>query len=92
MTFIRKIKSERTCKDFKPSFWSRNGCKLTNLCSDARNHWKEFGKCVGIKPQELISPKGLQSGVPNKSGYGTKPKTEGPKPKPRPKIKIGLTD
>lgn len=63
MTFIKKIKPERTCKDFKPSFIDRNGCRLTHLCADARNHWKEFGRCVGLKPQELLSPKGIKSGV-----------------------------
>ena len=34
MTFIRKIKPKRTCKDFKPSFWDRDRCKLTEICSD----------------------------------------------------------
>lgn len=63
MTFIKKIKPKRTCKDFKPSFWNREGCRLTHLCGDAKNHWKEFGRCVGLKPQELYSPKGLRSGI-----------------------------
>lgn len=68
MTFIKKIKTEKACKDFKPSFWDRSGCRLTHLCADAKNHWKETGRCVGIKPQELLSPKGLESGVsPTKS-------------------------
>jgi len=94
MAFIRKIKPKRTCKDFKPSFWDRNGCRLTHLCGDAKNHWIEFGKCIGIKPQELVTPKGLRSGVPNKHGCGVKPETKRPKPKSRPrkKIKIGLTE
>lgn len=68
MTFIKKIKTEKTCKDFKPSFWDRNGCRLTHICADAKNHWKEWNRCIGIKPEELWSPKGLQSGVsPTKS-------------------------
>lgn len=75
MTFIRKASPNRTCKDFKPSLWDRSGCRLTHLCGDAKNHWVEFGRCIGIKPQELWSPKGLQSGVLS-ADYGEKSKNE----------------
>lgn len=92
MTFIRKVEVKKSCKDFSPSFWYRNGCRLTHLCSDAKNHWKEFDKCTGVKPQELCSPVGATSGIG--SIISKKPKTNRPKPKPRPKkqVKIGLTD
>lgn len=64
MTFIKKTEPKRTCKDFRPSFWDRDRCKLTSICADATHHISDaFGSCTGIKYPESKSPKGLQSGV-----------------------------
>lgn len=63
MAFIRKIKPKRTCKDFKPSFWARDICRLSNICEDSKNYLSTFGFCTGVKCPEKKSPKGLQSGV-----------------------------
>ena len=91
MTFIRKKQSKRTCKDFKPSFWDRDRCKLTGICSDTDQHILDtFGFCTGVEYSKLDLDKPPRSG--SGVGYGVKPTTKRPKPKPRPKIKIGLTD
>lgn len=97
MTFIKKTEPKRTCKDFKPSFWDRNSCKLTEICNDTGRHMKEgFGFCSGIEYPKLKSPMGLESGVSIKSGHSLRPKTKKSKPKTRPKItkniRSGLTD
>ena len=57
MTFIRKTKPEKTCKDFKSSFWDRNRCKLTGICADTGRHIPDtFSFCTGIEYSELESP------------------------------------
>lgn len=49
MTFIKRTEPKRTCKDFKPSFWDRNRCKLTSICADTDRHILDnFRFCTGI--------------------------------------------
>jgi len=79
------------CKDFKPMFWSRDLCKLASKCANVGVEYIELGRfggmCQGIKYKSILDndnpPKG-GSGVPNKSGYGEKPKIKRPKPRVRP--------
>ena len=48
MTFIRKIKPERTCKDFKRCFWKKDCCRLTLVCNDRVNYLSRDSLCTGI--------------------------------------------
>lgn len=67
MVFIRKTEIKRTCKDFKPSFWDRNRCRLSRICSDTNRHiLDKFGFCTGIEYSKLNLDNPPQSG----SGVG----------------------
>ena len=93
MSFKLKVepKPGRDCKDFKPGLFDRGHCKLRFKCVNAGSlvEGGYFSKyCDGIlhKGLDINDPPKGGSGVslPNKPGYGTKPKTKRPRPKPRP--------
>ena len=70
----KEFKPKQDCKDFKPKFWDKEHCKLSNKCENAGIEYEVDcllyppDLCTGIKSSILDNnnpPRG-GSGVPNK--------------------------
>jgi len=72
----KKPKPGIDCKDFKPMFWDRNHCKLSDKCDFGDQYYIAEGRfgcggyCTGIKWDVTLldnnNPPQGGSGVPNK--------------------------